>query len=104
MNFDYYKYPLQLSELFNNKELQKCSLGESISQNLQLIIVSQQGDHRHNPSFGCEIWDLDFDLIMSIRKWEEKLRRSLLTAIAENEGRIEKTEVEVKVSEVEKRY
>lgn len=104
MNFDYYKFPLQFNDLFNSKGLPKCGLGESISQNLQMIIISQHGEHRYNTTYGCEIWDLDFDLIMSLKKWEEKLRKSLLFAISQNETRIEKTDVEVKVSEVEKRY
>ncbi|HTF81972.1 MAG TPA: GPW/gp25 family protein [Cytophagales bacterium] len=100
---EFYKYPLNISSLFDGRELPKCELGESISQNLQLIITSHYGEHRYNPSFGCEIWEMDFDLILSIRLWEEKLRKSLVIALAENEKRIENVDIEVRVSEVEKR-
>lgn len=101
---EYYKYPLAISRIFQNKDLLKCELGESISQNLQLIIVSHYGEHRYNSTFGCEIWDMDFDLIMSQRLWEERLRKSLLIAIRENEKRIEAQDIDVKISEVEKMY
>ena len=101
---DYYKYPLPLANIFKNRDLPKCDLGESISQNLQLIIVSHNGEHRFNESFGCKIWDMDFDLILSIKIWEENLRQSLLAAIKENEKRIESVDIDVKISEVEKRY
>ncbi|WMJ71894.1 GPW/gp25 family protein [Cytophagaceae bacterium ABcell3] len=104
MNTEYYKIPLDFNRIFENKELKKCDIGEAISQNLQLIIVSHNGEHRHNPSFGCEIWEMDFDLIMNLRTWEEKLRKSLLNAISENEKKLEHVEVEVKVSEVEKKF
>ena len=103
MDKEFYKYPVNFSRLIQNDNLEKCSLGESISQNLQLIIISHHGEHRYNPSLGCEIWDMDFDLIMSLKVWEEKLRRSLETAIYRNEIRIEKTDIEVKVSEIEKK-
>jgi hypothetical protein len=104
MNDGYYKYPLDLQRIFQHQEMVKCEIGDSISQNLQLIILSHRGEHRYNTTFGSEIWDMDFDLILSIRIWEEKLRKSLLTALKENEKRIEHIEINVKVSEVEKRY
>ena len=104
MSLDYYKYPVEISRIFQNRDLKKCDIGESISQNLQLIIVSHNGEHRYNPTFGCEIWDMDFDLIMSLRLWEEKLRLSLQNAISENERRIENADIDVKITEVEKKF
>ncbi len=101
MHNQYYKYPLDLKRIFQQQELLKCGVGEAVSQNLHLIILSHNGEHRYNPSLGCEIWDLDFDLIMSLRIWEEKLRNSLLHAIEENEKSLEQVEVVVSVSEVE---
>jgi phage baseplate assembly protein W len=101
MSSPYYKYPLALSRVFENHELTKCVLGESISQNIQLIITSAHGEHRYNESFGCKIWEMDFELVMSQRIWEEKLRQSLLAGIKEYERRIENVNIEVQISEVE---
>ncbi len=101
LHSSYYKYPLSLSTLFESKDLKRCVLGESISQNIQLIITSSHGEHRYNERFGCKIWDMDFELVMSQRMWEEKLRQSLLLGITEFERRIEQAQIEVKISEVE---
>ena len=101
MSSPYYKYPLNLSRIFENADLTKCDLGESISQNIQLIITSAHGEHRYNELFGCKIWEMDFELVMSQRIWEEKLRQSLLAGIVEFEKRIEKVNIEVHISEVE---
>ena len=101
MSSPYYKYPLTLASIFENQELTKCVLGESISQNIQLIITSSHGEHRYNERFGCKIWEMDFELVMSQRLWEEKLRQSLLAGITEFEKRIENVNIEVQISEVE---
>ena len=104
MHTEYYKYPLDLKRIFQQQGLLKCSVGEAVSQNLHLIILSHHGEHRYNPSLGCEMWDLDFDLIMSLRVWEEKLRNSLLLSIEKNEKSLERVEVIITVSEVESTY
>lgn len=101
MNNEFYKFPLELNKISNCEKLYKCGIGESISQTIQLIIYSYNGEHRNNSSLGCKIWDLDFDLIMSVRIWEEKLRSSLMNSIIENIISIEKIDIDVKVSEVE---
>ena len=98
----YYKYPLALSRIFENNELTKCVLGESISQNIQLMITTAHGEHRYNELFGCKIWEMDFELVMSQRIWEEKLRQSLVAVIQEYEKRIENVTIDVQISEVEK--
>ena len=102
MDAIYYKYPLTLSRVFENKELKRCVLGDSISQNIQLIITTAHEEHRYGKSFGCKIWEMDFELVMSQRIWEENLRKSLLTSINEYETRIENLNIEVRISEVEK--
>jgi len=100
MQDEFYKFPLELNRIFNYDQLLRCGLGESISQTIQLIIFSFNGEHRNNYTLGCQIWDLDFDLIMSVRIWEEKLRMSLLDSILENVINIENVDIDVKVSEV----
>lgn len=101
MHKQYYKYPLDLNRIFQQQELVRCSIGEAVSQNLHLIILSHNGEHRYNTSLGCAIWELDFDLVMSLRIWEEKLRKSLLHSIQQNEKSLEQVEVVVCVSEIE---
>jgi phage baseplate assembly protein W len=102
MNIVYYKIPLQLSSLLEGNELPNADLKDSIKKTLELIIMTRFGEHRHDPSFGCEIWDLDFELIVSENKWEEKLRQSLLKSITTHEHRLSNIQLNVQITEIEK--
>lgn len=99
-----YNKPFRLRHIFENSDLQEADHGKSISQHIELIIFTRYGEHRHNRNFGCEIWDLDFELIVSETTWEEKFRQSLLKSVTDYENRLYQVEVEVKMSEVEKSF
>ncbi|MBB5637645.1 phage baseplate assembly protein W [Pedobacter cryoconitis] len=99
-----YNKPFRLKNILENKDLIEADLGKSISQNIELIIFTRFGEHRHNRNFGCEIWDLDFELIVSETTWEEKFRQSLLRSITEYEHRLYQVEVEINMTEVEKKF
>lgn len=102
MSTIYYKIPLKLSGVLEGNELPTGELGYSISKNLELIIMTRFGEHRCDPTFGCEIWDLDFELIVSERLWEEKLRKSLLKSIITHEPRLSNIELVVAITNIEK--
>lgn len=99
-----YNKPFRLTSVFENRDLKEADTGKSISQHIELIIFTRFGEHRHNRKFGCEIWDLDFELIVSETTWEEKFRRSLLKSITDYENRLYQVEVEIKMTEVEKAF
>ena len=98
----YYTIPLQLSVLMEGRELPVCDLETSVHKNLELIITTKFGEHRSDPTYGCEIWELDFELIVSARLWEEKLRQSLLKSIIIHEQRLTNVELSVSISDMEK--
>lgn len=102
MSNRYLKLPLTLATVMDGNELPTCNMVESIRSNLELIIITRFGEHRCDPSFGCEIWDLDFELIVSARLWEEKLRQSLLCSVTSHEHRLSNVEVNVQISDAEK--
>jgi phage baseplate assembly protein W len=102
MSNRYLRLPLKLGTLMEGQELPSCSLAESITKSLELIIVTRFGEHRADPGFGCEIWDLDFELIVSARLWEEKLRQSLLHSITNHEHRLTGIDVNIQINDVEK--
>jgi phage baseplate assembly protein W len=102
MSFSFYKIPLELSAALSGNDLPTCDLVASVSNNVELIIMTKFGEHRSNSSFGCEIWDLDFELIISEKKWEEKLRQSLLKSITNHERRISDVKLNVEITEIEK--
>ena len=100
MSSVYYKIPLQLKAVLEGNELATCDLAHSITKNLELIIMTRFGEHRSNPAFGCEIWELDFELIISESMWEEKLRQSLLKSIDSHENRLSRIEIILKIKEI----
>jgi phage baseplate assembly protein W len=104
MSIPLYKKPFRLLHVFQGHDMDTQDLGASISQYIELIIFTRYGEHRYMPDFGCEIWDLDFELIISESMWEEKLRKSLLRSITKYEQRIYNVNIDVKINEVNKFY
>lgn len=98
----YYKLPLQLSQIMEGKDAPTCDLGASISKNIELIIMTRFGEHRSDPTFGCEIWDLDFELIVSQGFWEKKMRDSILQSVSRHESRLSNIEATVMLSDIER--
>lgn len=93
---------MNFTAVMEGSEIPTCSLTNSISKNLELILITRFGEHRSDPSFGCEIWDLDFELIVSANLWEEKLRKSLLESVTTHELRLRDIEIAVVISNHEK--
>ncbi|MDQ0636533.1 phage baseplate assembly protein W [Pedobacter sp. W3I1] len=104
MSENFFNKPFRFNSIFSGAGLQATDLGKSISNHIELIIFTRFGEHRFHHDFGCEIWDLDFELIVSESIWEEKFRKSLLKSITDYEFRIYNTEVEVRITEVENVY
>lgn len=104
MSAPLYKKPLRFNSLMQGRDLEAQDIGASISQYLELLIFTRFGEHRYKPDFGCEIWELDFELIVSESTWEEKLRQSLLKSITTHEHRIYDVQLDVRIKEVSKFY
>ncbi len=98
----FYKLPLQFDTVMKGNELASCSLSHSVTQNLELILTTRFGEHRSDPSFGSEIWNLDFELVSSIAAWEESLRKSLLQSVSSHELRLNNIAINVTISDLEK--
>jgi phage baseplate assembly protein W len=98
----FYKIPLPLSAIMGGKDAPKCDIGASISKNIELIIMTRFGEHRSDPSFGCEIWDLDFELIVSRSYWEKKICTSIQESVVQHECRLSNIDTTVTLSDVEK--
>jgi len=104
MSENFFNKPFRFNSVFSGTGLQPTDLGKSISNHIELIIFTRYGEHRYRSDFGCEIWDLDFELIVSESLWEEKFRKSLLKSISDYEFRIYNIAVEVRITEVENVY
>ena len=99
---EYYKLPLKFGDLFKKKELPKCKdIGESISQNIHLMITSKFGEYRYDPTFGSNIWDSDFENIFANDDWSERVSKALRDIIAAHEPRLKNIVVTAEINQEE---
>jgi phage baseplate assembly protein W len=102
MSADLYKLPFDFGYFFESKNLNKCvTVKESLNQYIQLILMTQFGSSRFDPLFGCELWDVDFQLIFSINQWKDKMQKSIHNTISTYEARLQDLQVSVDVAEEE---
>lgn len=99
METKYLKLPLDFGSLLNedieNSRLATCSETQSIDQFIELLISTAPGEHAFNKEFGCEIFYLDFERIVSHIRWEGQFNEYITKAITNYEKRL--TNVTVKV-------
>lgn len=98
---NYFKIPFDVGSLITNRSIDKCSLEQSIAHNIHLINTSHFGEYSYDDSFGCCIWDVDFDNLSSTSKIKEIIRKSLLESLKNHEKRLTKIRVEVNVRQEE---
>ena len=103
MNQVYYRLPIRLGTLMASQELPTCGVGVSIAQVLYLLLHSQYGELRSDRSFGCKIWDIEFDRTISHSRWVDHLSESMVAAIQQHETRLRNPEVTVQFLPVEHR-
>ena len=84
-----------------NREHSRSGLEKSIAQNIFLIITTQFGEHRFDYTYGCEIWDADFELISNVNMWKEKVRKSIDVTLNNHEKRLINITVDVDLTEEE---
>ncbi|WP_343302952.1 GPW/gp25 family protein [Chitinophaga niabensis] len=102
MSTTFYKKPFDFRRLFSNQPLETCDAGISISQHIELIIFSRFGEHRFNPAFGCEVWELDFELIVNESMWEDKMSQSIKRSVRAQEKRLYNVDAFIRIEDVEK--
>lgn len=102
MSNPYYKKPFDFKRVFSNNTLESCDIGISISQHIELIIFTRFGEHRFMPEYGCEVWELDFELIVNQSMWEDKMCQSLTRSVSMQEKRLYNVQAAIQVKDVEK--
>jgi phage baseplate assembly protein W len=99
---EYYKLPLKFGDIMKKKELPMCKdIGESISQNIHLMITSKFGEYRFDPTFGSNIWDSDFENIFANDDWSDRVSNSLKEIIVLHEPRLKNIEVTAEINQEE---
>lgn len=97
----YYKLPLDLGGICNQNELPASGLKPSIAQYIHLIATTFMGESKYDPSFGCSVWEVDFDNASTNNELKENLKKSLTDAIHNYEKRIINFNVSVEIRQSE---
>jgi phage baseplate assembly protein W len=98
---EYYQLPLALGRIRHREELPKCSLPDSINRHIHLICTTAFGEMQFDNSFGCCIWDNEFDNLASVNKTRELIRKSIADSITQHEPRLQQVKVEIMITQVE---
>lgn len=95
----YYKTPISFKDLMEKKEIEKTNLEHSIAQYINLVATSSYGECKFDESFGCKIWEMDFDLLSDQNTLKDRIREALIMAIKKYEYRLDLADVEVSITE-----
>lgn len=101
MSATYYNIPVNFKDIRLKGEVPRISVNNSIHNLIHLIVTTDFGEVRHNPSFGCEIWRFDFENIYNLPSFKEELKRSLYNSILKNEKRLVNVNIGLQIEQVE---
>lgn len=97
----YYRLPLDTFNIIKNKEVESIDLKQSIVGFIHLITTSYFGECTFDETFGCSIWNVDFDNLTSTNKLRNTISESLVESIVSQEKRLKKVDVEVSIQQEE---
>lgn len=105
MDAKYYKLPMQFDSIFEEegKSMIKCSELQSIDQHIELLLTTCPGEHKFNKEFGCGIWDMDFERVVSRHQWETAFVGHINRAVSRFEPRLEGVSISITVDDIGKR-
>lgn len=98
---EYYKLPLQLHQMSQKKEHPKCSLYDSVADMIYLVAITYFGECKYDSSFGCEIWEHDFENIVNSQLYRDQLRNSLQQTIEKQEQRLTNIRVDIQIEQID---
>ena len=101
MQFEYFTLPMSLEKVIRKEELTKCSVKQSVMQHLHLLLTTGFGEFPADESFGCGIWDHEFDNVTSAHKVKEIIRQSMVQTIQLKEKRLGNVRVELVIVQEE---
>ncbi len=101
-----YKIPIRFNSVFeeNGKPMLTCNEVESIDQHIELLLTTCPGEHKFNKSFGCRIWDMDFERVVSQARWEGTFVEHIVEAIRKYEQRVSNVVPKVSFVDTKKDY
>lgn len=99
MDQQYYTIPLSAKNLMTAKGHERCGLKESIAHHIHLINTSSFGEYKYDDTFGCSIWQIEFDNLKSSSKLKRHFEESLYNSLERHEKRLSNIKVGVRVKQ-----
>ena len=93
----YYKLPLSVDKIIKNEEAETCSIEQSVAQFVHLIATSHFGEYDFDKTFGCTIWNIDFDNLASTNKLRYAISESIVKSLTLHEKRLRNISADVKI-------
>lgn len=98
---DYLDIPVSVSEIMNQKDVHRVDLKNSIHNMIHLITVTAYNEVKHDPTFGTEISNYDFENIYNAHSLKDELKKSILNSIRNNEKRLVNVNIDLQIDQVE---
>ncbi len=98
---EYYHIPFRFSSIIEKQDHPRCELGESVASMLRLISITHFGECKSDETFGCEIWEHDFENISNTQLYKEQLRKSIQNTIETYEPRLNISRVDIQIEQVD---
>ncbi|MDD4109754.1 MAG: hypothetical protein PHH93_13650 [Prolixibacteraceae bacterium] len=102
--FDYLEIPVAFKDIISQHDLMRIDVKRSIHNMIHLITMTSYEEVRHDPFFGNEISNYDFENIYNTHYLKDELKRSFLNSIMTNEKRLIDISVELQIDQVEFGY
>lgn len=93
--------PIKFQNITQKKELRRIDIKKSIQNMVHLIVITAYNEVKHDPMFGCEIWNSDFENIYNPQFFREDIKKSVLESLKNNEKRLSKVTVDLQIEQVE---
>ena len=98
---EYLNIPLDMKRIVNQKDLQRVDVKRSIHNMIHLITVTSYNEVKHDPFFGTEISNYDFENIYNPHSLRDELKKSILNSIRNNESRLINVSIDLQIDQVE---
>lgn len=98
----YYKLPIRFDSVFDEyaKPMDTCNEIVSIDQYIELLLTTCPGEHKFDKTFGCRIWEMDFERVASRKKWIDDFTAYVLEAVVAFEKRLKDVSVNISIRDV----
>jgi phage baseplate assembly protein W len=93
--------PVNFKAFTKGDEHPKCNLHQSIAQRIHLVLVTNMGEFRSDPEFGCTIWEHDFENMPNINSWKDNMIKNIREVLEKYEKRLINQQIAIEISQEE---